>query len=357
MNKFVQQRKNMNSKMVQNKKKMKLRWTIAIVFLIAGLLGLITLLRQQTLSEATATKLEDLPRSGKPVTSDFYISQLGEKEKAAYDMMKERLDQKEGGVVEFPEALNGKEYTRVANALEMEGGNYFYGLYEIPMTKDDVYVKYIEDDIVKLEESVITKAILFLSCAEKIDEEGKYAKDGTVTNLETVNKGLSVNDEEKVGQIDELQSKTEEILQGIMNGLPADYGEKKTVDYFLDWLEENMEFLSEDEDAKNMSEMFERFYIPNQLVSVVNKKANATGYAKVLAELCNRAGMESHVVIGSWKGSWLSKESYVLCAISMNDQTIYVDASGAKAGVLADHKYLTEKEAENHMEFVEYFEY
>ena len=41
----------------------------------------------------------------------------------------------------------------------------------------------------------------------------------------------------------------------------------------------------------------------------------------------------------------------------MNDQTIYVDASGAKAGVLADHKYLTEKEAKNHMDFVEYFEY
>lgn len=357
MNKFVQQRKNLNNNFVQQKKKMKTQWKLAIAFVVVGFLVVATLLRQQTLSDATVTKLKDIPRTGQAVTSDFYVSQLKGKEKETYDLMKEKLDKKEGGIVEFPDALNGKEYTRVVNALECEGGNYFYGLYEIPMTKDDVYVKYIKDDIVKLEDSVITKAILFLSSAEKIDEQGKYADDGTVKNLDEVRQGLSVNSEEKLAEIDEVQKKTEEILDKVIKELPADYGEKKTVDYFLDWMEKNLEFLETDEDAKSMSEMFERFYRPNHLAAVVDKKANATGYAKILAELCNRAGMESHIVMGEWKGSWLSGESYVLCAISMNDQTIYVDASGAKAGVLAGHKYLTEEEAKHHMDFVGYFEY
>lgn len=357
MNKFVQQKKNLNNNFVQHKKKMKTQWKFAIAFAVAGLLVIATLLRQQTLSDATVTKLKDIPRSGQAVVSDFYVSQLKEKEKAAYDLMKEKLEKKEGGVVEFPKALNGKEYTRVVNALEFEGGNNFYGLYEIPMTEDDVYVKYIEDDIVKLQDPVITKAILFLSSAEKINEQGKYSDDGTVTNLEEVAKGLSVNSEDKLAEIDEIQKKTEQILDEVIKGLPEDYGEKKTVDYFLEWMDKNLEFFETDEDAADMSEMFERFYRPNHLAAVVDKKANATGYAKILAELCNRAGMESHIVMGQWKGSWLSGESYVLCAVSMNDQTIYVDASGAKAGVLADHKYLTEKEAKNHMDFVEYFEY
>lgn len=62
-------------------------------------------------------------------------------------------------------------------------------------------------------------------------------------------------------------------------------------------------------------------------------------------------------MLGKWKGNMLSSESYVLCAVEMNDQTIYVDASGSKSGVLGGERYLSEQEAVNHMEFVEYFVY
>lgn len=345
-------------KEIMQKHKIKIWIAVAVILLII----FATWQRNQVLEKATVTKLKDEPRQGERVTSEFYSNQLTKKEFQVYELLEERLEQKQGGIVELPAAVNGEEYTRIINALECEGGNYFYGMYDIPMTEDGVYVKYKKDDLLSLKEDEIAKVMLFLSCAEGIDEPGEYAEDGTVMNLEKINEGLSVNVPEKVAEIDEISAKTEMILEEIMAGLPSDAGEKSAVDYFLDWMENNLEFVAEDiqkdaSDVEKMSEVFEKLYKPNQLSAVTDGKATALGYAKILAELCNRAGMESHVVMGFWKGSMISQETYVFCAVSMNGQTIYVDASGGKSGVLADHRYLTEEEAKNHMDFVPYFEY
>ena len=86
-------------------------------------------------------------------------------------------------------------------------------------------------------------------------------------------------------------------------------------------------------------------------------KRQALGYAKILAELCNRAGMEAHAVAGTWKGGWVQEDSYVFCAVSMNGQTIYVDAAGVKAGSLGGERYLTEQEAFAHIKAADYFSY
>lgn len=317
--------------------------------------------RQSTLSKATATKLKDEPRKSGEVKSTFYYDQLTKKESAAYDLMKDRLDKMEGGVVEFPEPMSGPEYLRVTTALEDEGYNYFYGFYDIPMTADDVYVKYKNTDLTTQKEKKITKAILFLSCAEGINTAGDYAKDGTVKNLAEIQEGLSTNSKEKVEKIVKTQEDTEKILSQIMEKLPADYGEKKTVDYFLDWLDKNMSVAShigeEALDFSSMDEVFDGAYIYNNLSALTRKKATTLGYAKILSELCSRAGMESHIVLGIWGKSSLHQEGYVFCAVQMNGQTIYVDASGSKAADLADQKYMTQLEAKNHLKFVEYFEY
>lgn len=330
--------------------------------LIVLLLGVLAYWeRQSTLSSATETKLTDEPRKSERAVSTFYYDQLTGREMAAYDLMKERLDNMEGGVVEFAEALSGPEYLRVTTALEDEGYNYFYGFYDIPMTADDVYVKYKNTDLTTQKEKKITKAILFLSCAEGINEAGDYAEDGTVKNLAAIGEGLSVNSEEKVEKIKKTQNETEAILTQIMEKLPSDYGEKKAVDYFLDWMDENMSVAShigeEAMDFSNMDDVFEGAYIYNNLSALTEKKATALGYAKILSELCQRAGMESHIVLGVWGKGSITQEGYVFCAVQMNGQTIYVDASGSKAVDLGDQKYLTQTEARNHLKFVEYFDY
>lgn len=317
--------------------------------------------RQSTLSGSTATKLKDEPRKGEAAVSTFYYDQLTRKEAEAYDLMKGRLDNMEGGVVEFPDAMSGPEYLRVTTALEDEGYNYFYGFYDIPMTKDDVYVKYKNTDLTMVKEKKITKAILFLSCAEGINEAGDYDKDGTVKNLSAIQEGLSTNADDKLAGIVKRQDETEEILSGIMEKLPSDYGEKKAVDYFLKWLDENMSVavgIGEDAlDFSSMDDVFDGAYLYNNLSAVTEKKATSLGYAKILSELCRRAGMESHIVLGIWGKSSINQEGYVFCAVQMNDQMIYVDASAAKSGDLGGQQYLNSQEAKNHLKFVEYFEY
>lgn len=330
--------------------------------LLVALLGLwfaALQMRQKNIANATETRLTDEPRPTGPVESDFYYAQLSEKEKKVYDQMCGRLDRLEGGVVDLEEPLNGREYLRITSTLENEGYNYFYGFYDIPMTSDNIYVKYKNSDLLTVREDTISKVILFLSCAEGINEAGQYAKDGAVENLQEIGRGLSVNNEEKVADIRKRAEETDSLLTRIVKEIPAEYGEKRTIDYFVNWLSENVSPAPEVGSSvfTGMGDVLEGIYIYNSHSAAAMKQATPLGYAKILSELCNRAGMESHIVLGKWGKNKDYAEGYVLCAVNMNGQTIYVDASGDKASELAGHKYMTEREAENHMSFVDYFDY
>lgn len=260
-----------------------------------------------------------------------------------------------------PEMLSGEEYLRVTTALEDEGYDYFYGFVDIPMTENGVYIKHGGTDLADVKGKTIAKAILFLSCAEGIHLSGEYADDGRVMNLEEVGEALSANEQEEEEKIRDIQQKTEEILDGVMSGLPEEYGEKKTADYFLKWMDENLAFTTgadgDNVSYSGMKDVFEELYIYNNLSAVTREKATALGYAKILSELFNRAGMESHIVRGVWGRSQFRQEGYVLTAVEMNGQTIYIDAGGAKSAELGGQRYLREQEAKNHMKFVEYFDY
>ena len=333
-------------------------WTGA-VFL--SLLFLMYWMRQNSIAAAVEGTLTDEPRDGGAVISDFYTMQLTGKEAEAYGLLRERLDEKQGGIVEFPEKLSGEEYLRVTTALEDEGYDYFYGFVDIPMTENGVYVKHGGTDLANITEKKIAKAILFLSCAEGIQMSGEYADDGRVMNLEEVGQALAVNEKAEEEKIEEIRQQTEEILSKVIEELPEEYGEKRTADYFLDWLDENLTVTSgtdgETAGYSGMKDVFEGIYIYNNLSAVTRDKATALGSAKILSELFNRAGMESHIVRGIWGRSQFRQEGYVLTAVEMNGQTIYIDASGAKSGELGDERYLREQEAKNHMKFVEYFDY
>lgn len=317
--------------------------------------------RKITLSNTLSGRLEDTPRKETAVESQFYSKQLTQKEYEAYLFLKDRVENMKGGVLTLPEPVNGKEYQRIVTALECEGNNYFYGFAEIPMTEDEVYVQHENKDLNHITENEISKVILFLSCAEGIEIQGAFAEDGTISNLNEIREGLAVNKENKVDDINRKLQTTEQIVEEIMDGLPKDSGEKSTVDYFLNWLDENMSYMDSmdvaGEKVLHIGEMLDKYYACNHLAAVIDKKATTLGYAKILAELCNRAGMEAHIVAGTWQGGWVQDESYVFCAVSMNGQTVYVDASGIKSGSLAGERYLTEEEAFNHLKTADYFSY
>lgn len=334
---------------------------LLIAVVVVVLFAFVTWQRKLTMSKSVYDELKEEPRGEAVEKDDFYYSQLTAKEGEDFLFLKEQMENLNGGVLELPQPVNGKEYQRIITALEYEGADNFYGFVDIPMTEDNVYVLYEDKDVFKITEDKISKVILFLSCAEGIHLSGKFAEDGMVSNLEKIQKGLSVNEEEKVAEIEKRQKETEALLEEILQGLPADSGKKEAIDYFLRWLDENMEFVQKaaatTEGMQNMGDMLEKVYDFNHVASLTKKKASALGYAKIFSELCHRAGMESHLVMGSWNGGWGQSEMYIFCAVSIDGQTVYVDASGQKNASLGGKRCLSEKEAKNRMTFADYFEY
>ncbi len=330
---------------------------------LAALLGVAIILavlavyeRRRVLSSTTEMKLLNEARSEEIYTDTFYSEQLTDKEQKAFRLMLERLLAFEGGVTEFPEPLTGAEYLRVTSAIENEN-HFFYGFYEIPMTENDIYVKYDETDLTKIKEPVIAKAILFLSCAEGINEQGQYAEDGTVENLSAVEKGLSVNEQEKKQQVLERTEQIKGQMDEIIANIPQHAGEKETLDYFMDWMKVHLEYdstLGEEANSfTTMDEVFERALAANNSSCVLSGKAGALGYTKLLSELCNQSGMQSHIVLGTWGRD--KNEGYTMCVVELAGEEIYVDAAGLKSSELAKERYLTKAEALMHISPVSYF--
>ncbi len=316
--------------------------------------------RGQVLSNVAYDDAPDEKRGEAPAQNTYYTDQLTQKEYKAYTLMLERLDDFAGGVVVFPEPLTGEEYMRVTTALEDTGNNYFYGFYDIPMDDAGVYLKYDNSDILRIADPTISQCILFLSCAEGIDQAGEYDDDGTVRNLEAVGQSLAQNDPAEVDYIDSVRQETETVMADILNGLEDDAGKKEAIAYFLEWMDGNMEPAA-DVSANasgftTMGEVFEGVNIYNDLSALTKGRATPLGYAKIFAQLCRSCGMDAHLVFGQWGKSAFTKESYVLCAVTLGDETVYVDASGGKSAQLAGHRCMMEEEARNHMEPVSYFD-
>lgn len=327
------------------------------VALLGTLIALATWQRSMILQNSTESKLPNPPRNKESYQDTFYYDQLTDKEKAAYDVLKDALEGFSGGEIVFQEPLNGKEYTRVCNALEYGQEDYFYGMINIPMTQDGRNITYEEKNALEIKEDIIAKCMLFLSCAEGIDQSGIYNDEGYVINLEDIKGPLAAVSDAKVKEIEDKNEKIDQILNKVIGEMPEEYGTKEAVDYFLKWMEDNLEFdkeaLYSTSEIGSMSQLFEQIYAKSHLSSVLVNKALAGGYAKVLANLCNRAGVEAHMVIGEWE----SKDAYILTCIKIGDENIYVDAAGQYKGKLGNQQYLNEKEAWKHMKPVDYFEY
>lgn len=282
--------------------------SVIIALAAIVLLAFLGLQRKNATSQSVFDTLKDAPRGEAIEENKYYSGQLTQREYEDYEFLRQKMENLEGGVLTLPNPLSGKEYQRILTALEYEGNNYFYGFVDIPMTEDGVYVFHKDKDPFRLVDQKIAKVVLFLSCAEGIELFGQFADDGTLINIEEIQKGFSVNDEEKVKKIREMQEETEKVMDEIIAGIPENAGDKTTADYFCKWLDENVK-LADDaaqkaQELDDMGDMLEQVYPYNHLVALSGKKASILGYGKIFSELCRRAGIESHVVMGTWNSQW-----------------------------------------------------
>ena len=309
--------------------------------------------KNQILDHSTETKLSNPKRNEEAYQDTYYYEQLNEKEKVAYQEIKKAIADFKGGEITFSQPLTGEEYTRVVHAIEYGSQDYYYAIVGVPMDKEDKSLTYDNEDILSVKDESVAKCLIFLASAKDVDKQGKFDDDGYVTNLTEMRKALGEQDPQKVATIENEEEKINSTLNKIIDQMPKEYGTKEAIDYFLKWLDENIEPYGKGINAKTMSSLFTEIYKRNGLVSVIDKESLPTAYAKILSELCNRAGIESHVVLGQWKDG----NAYVMTCVKIEGEDIYIDASGSKNKDLWGQKYLTKQEANNVMTPVEYFNY
>lgn len=177
---------------------------------------------------------------------------------------------------------------------------------------------------------------------DTLNKQGNIDDDGYVNNLDQLKKPLETIDETKKKKVLDMKQKADKILNKVVEEIPKEYGKKQTIDYFLKWMDDNLtmdnEMMESSDSVSNMTEAFEKNYFEGCTSCVVNGKAIATGYSKVLARLCNKAGISAHIVLGNWKYSG----SYTLVKVDFAGKQVYIDASGYKKDDLWNQRYISE---------------
>ena len=152
------------------KKHPKLLWGIMIAIVAVTLLGVWQ--RRQYMKNPYEKQIGNPPRETGAVSDVFYYSQLTDKEKEAYNTLKNAIENYQGGEVVFPEPLNGKEYARVSQTLQCGEDDYFYAMADVPMNEKNQNVTYKISNLLDISQETIAKCVLFLYPAEGIDTNG-----------------------------------------------------------------------------------------------------------------------------------------------------------------------------------------
>lgn len=337
------------------KKHPKVFWGIIIAIIVIFVLAVWQ--RKQYMDNPYENQIGNPPREATALQDTFYYDQLSDKEKKAYETVKNAIENFEGGVIEFPEAINGKEYARVSMALQCGQEDYFYAIADVPMTQDNQNVKSTTKNILNITDDTIAKCILFLYPAEGIDIQGNIDDDGYVTNLDELKEPLAAMNEEKKNKVLEMKTEAEDKLNAVVDNMPKEYGKKEAIDYFLKWMDENLkideEIMQSTEGVTNMSEAFEQIYFKSYCSCLAGEKATTSGFAKVLSYLCNRAGIEAHVVTGNWGSS----QAYSMTYVNFDGKPVYIDASGYKKSDLWNQRYISDTFLNKKMDLADYFDY
>ena len=258
------------------------------------------------------------------------------------EKIKDAIVNFKGGELTFDSPLNGKEYSRVTQALYCGEDDLFYAIVNVPMTENNQSVSSVTKNITDIKEQTIVKCIILLYPAEGINEQGDIDDQGYVKNLEDLKNPLATMNEDKKSTVLEMQQASEEILNKVVSDMPKEYGKKQAIDYFLDWMDKNLildsDTMENTDKLSNMTEVFEKNYFEGCTPCVVEGKAVATGYSKVLTRLCNKAGISAHMTIGSWKYSG----SYTLVNVDFEGKQVYIDASGCKKDDLWNQRYISD---------------
>lgn len=325
--------------------------TIAILVVVCLISIFSVYQKNQYLKHPYIDQIEDVDLKNE-ITEDYYYEQLSNKCKNAYNDLVKAIENNDGGLFVFEEALTGEEYAQIVYTIS--SNDYFYAIIDVPMTDKHQNINYQSSNILNIKDASIKECIIFLYPAVGLDINGEMDKEGYVQNLDELEIPLKTMDESRISKVNEIQNIAYNILDEVASNCPKT-GAKDAITYYLNWMDENLvldeEMMASTRSLKTMSDVFERVYFENDISAVVNGKTMATGYSKILTYLCNKSGIEAHIVLGNWKGS----NGYSLVCVNFNGINVYVDASGYKSNDLWNQRMISETLAVQKLSMIDYF--
>ena len=179
----------------------KVFWAVIIIIIVVSILSVYEKQKYNPYEK----QIGNPPRENKVFDDNFYYEKLTDNEKKAYEKIKDAIVNFKGGELTFDSPLNGKEYSRVTQALYCGEDDLFYAIVNVPMTENNQSVSSVTKNITDIKEQTIIKCIILLYPAEGINEQGDIDDQGYVKNLEDLKNPLATMNEDKKSMVLEMQ--------------------------------------------------------------------------------------------------------------------------------------------------------
>lgn len=343
---------------MSNKKK------IIILLGVFALIGLLVSFKIQTTKKNKAIELANPPLTNEKISDNPYISQLTKREFDIYQLVLGKIRNLEDGVIEFPYEISGIEFIRVKNCIEVFTEDTSIAFLYYPLTKDNFTSGGITSDEIDCKnEPVYDKCILFLYSSSFTPKDANISPDNRITNLSEFSAGNV--DEKQIRNVLEMESKGRELLDQVIDNIPQGSGQRDTLYYFIDWIDNNLKYDRESIDIlenkgedifENPDDFFQYYMFPSSLSSILDKKALCLGYAKALVYLCNRVGIEASIIIGDVKQS-VSYIGHALNKVTIDGKDAYFDVSAVWDYREGNSKAMNLETIKSFIKPVDYFEY
>lgn len=262
-------------------------------------------------------------------TNSFYYDQLDETEKRVCNDITALVAQGNGGKIDLTDPISTYRYLRIVRTLSFDPEYQNWAISLIfPVGENN---KLIDRNTIN-DDCNIMKLYVLVNDSKKRKELKNFK--------------LVLNDENIITNIDELekicksadfsteyyQEKSKEIdacYDEIIREMPKNMNEKEAVQYFLNWIKDNMEY-----DYSVYESSIEPYYdklYENEVYAdasnkgcILDKRGICGGISIILSELCNRVGITAYPVFGTIKSDGtLIPHGWV--AMRVDDSTYYID--------------------------------
>lgn len=310
---------------------MKIKQKHIVIFFITilTLLIIITLVNENKSKYLSINAIEELPLTYEYVTTNFYYDQLTPIEQNVYNKIIKNLNSYEGGEIILDENISVNNLSRIADAIRFNNNNnYFYSLFTLPFTSDNKLVNWgANQNNNELEENKISKILLEIYIGEEDTRLNSFdiSDDFFVTNYDDKKNIFESIPNELINKYNSINSETHTILENIILNMPKDLTQVEAVDYFSNWIINNMTYTDSFTYGTNYGDIVnEEVQFSSSISSITNKSAVCSGLSMILSELCRKVGIESYVCLGTVSNGG-TPFNHAWVAIIIGDTVYYKD--------------------------------